>query len=197
MLEKISQALSIRLPALARAYEARRAGAARRQTRRGSADRATREPPAGDAVDGADLRAQKGLLAMLLAGGEAARRVREEMRPDDFSDPTVRLAVETIVRTSAGSDSVDVAALISGVDDPEAATLLSELAVVDPPDRDGGRLCGDYIRVVRRSQLEGEIRAVDREIQTAELSDDEEALLLHVARRQELANRLKELSADQ
>ena len=61
-------------------------------------------------------------------------------------------------------------------------------------DDNGGRVCDDYIRVIRRSAIEAEIAEVDREIETAEMTGDEEKLLTRVAERQELARRLSELS---
>jgi hypothetical protein len=89
---------------------------------------------------------------------------------------------------------VDVRALLDRLEGPEESSVITEISVVSPDDDNGGRLCDDYIRVIRRHAIEAEIAEVDRDIETAEMTGDEEKLLARVAARQELARRLKELS---
>jgi len=193
MLEKIARSLSIDRGALTRALEARKASASRRPAAR--ADRAPgRRAEAERVVGAAELAAQKGLLGLLLAGGDEAHRVREELGPSDFTDPLLRGLVERLMGEQ-GAGAVDVGALLDQLPSPEEASVVTEISVAPSDDDNGGRACDDYIRTIRRSAIETEIEAVDREIETAEMTGDEEKLLARVHARQELARRLRELSA--
>lgn len=204
MLEKIAVALSIDRGALTRALEARRSSGSRtaRETggRKGSRAGAPAYGGAGTGEEeassrrpgAAELAAQRGLLGLLLSGGEAAERVRTELLPSDFTDPVLRSLAETVM---GASTDLSVAALLDRVDSAEEAAILTEITIAPSDDENGGRACDDYIRAIRRSAIEAEIAAVDREIETAELTGDEEKLLARVAARQELARRLSELSA--
>jgi DNA primase len=213
MLEKIAAALSIDRGALTRALESRRSAAARSAERamdRNAARGTGSRPGAGvgaagpgteaeraDAVPerratAAEMAAQKGLLAALLAGGGPAQRVREEMSPSDFIDPTLRSLAERLLGESGDAN---VGALLDTIESPEGRAILTEISIVPFDEDNGERACDDYIRAIRRSAIEAEIAAVDRDIETAELTGDEEKLLARVAARQELARRLSELRA--
>jgi DNA primase len=193
MLEKIARSLSIDRGALTRALEARKASGSRRV-----AARAERAPGRGAAtersVGAAELAAQRGLLGILLSGGDQAHRVREELVPSDFTDPLMRGLAEQLMGEE-GAGTIDVGALLDRLSSPEEASIVTELSVAPSDDDNGGRACDDYIRIIRRSAIEAEIVAVDREIETAEMTGDEEKLLARIHARQELARRLKELSA--
>jgi len=217
MLEKIAAALSLRPAAVARVYERRRAerqlrgraahkarGGEERQANgrtRGDGRQAARSGRHGEAAGvqdttGAHYRAQKGLLGLLLAGGEGAECVRSHLEVDDFTNPDIRVLVERILAGSTSEDPVDIAALIDPEDDSELAVLLTELAVREQSEKDGGRLCDDYIGVIRKAQIEGRIRDVDTEIRAAELTGDERRATEAMVRRQELAQQLSALSSD-
>ena len=193
MLEKIARSLSIDRGALTRALEARKASASRRPAAR--ADRAQgRRAEAERVVGAAELAAQKGLLGLLLGGGDEAARVRGELGSSDFTDPLMRGLAERLMGEQ-GAGAVDVGALLDQLPSPEEASVVTEISVAPSDDDNGGRACDDYIRTIRRSAIETEIEAVDREIETAEMTGDEEKLLARVHARQELARRLRELSA--
>ncbi len=224
MLEKISTALSLRPAAVARVYERRRAerqlrgrGAQRLRGRArehapgsvGGNGRQTAGPDAspgstgrqdegvgGYETAGAHYIAQKGLLGLLLAGGEGAERVRSCLEASDLTHPEIRMLAERILAGPASEDPIDIAALVDPRDDRSLAVLLTELTVLDPVERDGGRLCDDYIGVIRKAQIEGQIRDVDKEIRAAELTGDEERATEAIIRRQELAQLLSGLSSD-
>ena len=193
MLEKIARSLSIDRGALTRALEARKASASRRSA--AGADRPPgRRAEAERVVGAAELAAQKGLLGLLLAGGDEAVRVREELEPSDFTDPLMRGLAERLM-VEQGAGTVDVGALLDQLSSPEEASVITGISVVPSDDDNGGRACDDSIRIIRRSAIETEIGVVDREIETAEMTGDEEKLLARVHARQELARRLRELSA--
>jgi len=217
MLEKIAAALSIDRGALTRALETRRSAAARsveramdrnaaratgagsatgrgvgRQAGGGTAGAADSEDVSSRKASPAEMAAQKGLLAVLLAGGGPAQRVREEMAPSDFIDPALRSLAE---RMLGETGDVDVGALIDTIESPEGRAILTEISIVPFDEDNGERVCDDYIGAIRRSAIEAEIASVDRDIETAELTGDEEKLLARVAARQELARRLAELRA--
>jgi DNA primase len=185
MLEKIASVLAIGRSALSRACDARRADlrSARRPAEGGAG-------PGRTGRDPASLAAQKGLLGLVIAGGDAARRVRAEVSPSDFTDPLLKAMAE---RVYAAGGAIDIAGLAQGLG-REEASLLTEVSMLPADEEDGARLCDDYIRTLRRVVVEAEIRLVDDEIRAAEMTDDEARLLAGVARRQELARRLTDLS---
>ncbi len=223
MLEKISAALSLRPAAVARVYERRRAerqlrgrGAQRARGRAGEhapgrvgggrqTARSDESPGStgyhaegadGHEIAGAHYAAQKGLLGLLLGGGEGAEQARSCLEAGDFTHPGIRILAERILAGPASEDPVDIAALIDPRDDRSLAVLLTELTVLEPVERNGGRLCDDYIGVIRKIQIEGQIRDVDKEIRAAELTGDEQRATEAIIRRQELAQLLSGLSSD-
>jgi hypothetical protein len=146
-------------------------------------------------VEDASHAAEKGLLSLLLAGGEPASTIRQELAPSDFADPVVRSVVEAVYEGSADAEAVDAAALLDRVAGGPEAALLTELSVLPEALVDGERLCDDYIRTVRRSRIEVRIRELERAIEAAEMTNSDDELLSLVAERQELARRLTELQA--
>ncbi len=201
MLEKIAEALSVSRGAVARVYEARM-DEIRKRGRRAKPDAqpeesAARPTKGSDAIRSATLTAERGLVAILLRGGDGARSVADALTPSDFADPTLREIAGKVLEAGAPDEPVDVSALVGDTEDRVVRALVTELSM-EPEGvaEDGGRLCGDYIRTVRRSKIEAEIRAVERLIRSAELTDDQDALLDKVALRQELARQLTELSTD-
>lgn len=193
MLEKLSDAMSIGRGALRRACEDARLSRGGRRDRSPAPGRRARAPQAPEAA--AALEAQKGLLTLALSGGTPAGRVATELTAADFEHPAARLVAESVLPLAAGGRVVDAAAVLDGLTDSAARELLSELALAEFPEDDGDRLCDDYIRTVRRSRIEAEIRKAEEAIRTAEMSGDDEALLEGVSLRQELARRLAELQA--
>jgi hypothetical protein len=145
-------------------------------------------------VGPAELAAQKGLLGMLLAGGAEASRVRAELALSDFADPLLRGLAEVVWDEGAAGEAVDVGALLDRLSTPEEAAVITEISIIPIDEDDGARVCDDYIRVIRRAAVEAEIAAVDREIETAEMTGDEEKLLARVAARQKLARELSDLT---
>ncbi len=209
MLEKIATALSLRPAVVARVYERRRAerqlrgraaGRARGGEEKQIHGRTSGDIRHGEAADrdttGAHYAAQKGLLGLLLAGGEGAEYVRSHISASEFTNPDIRTLVERILAGSTSESQVDIAALIDPEDDSVPAVLLTELTVSESSQRDGSRLCDDYIGVIRKTQIEGRIRDVDKEIRAAELTGDERRATEAVVRRQELAQELSALSSD-
>jgi DNA primase len=185
MLEKVASALSIRRAAVARACAVRREGGGERR----------RPSPGRDdapAIEGAEVTAQKGLLSLIVAGGGEVGRIRSELGPSDFSDPVARSVAE---RIWVAEGAVDVAALLTAIEDPEEARLLTELAVLPSPGRDGARLCDDYIKTIERSRIGERIRSLDLAIQTAEMTESDDRLMSLAAERQDLARRLRELTS--
>jgi len=207
MLEKIATALSIGRGAVTRAYEARKAEIERRGRRRREADQADAESEApggaarsrsGEARASsgspAALAARKGLLAIVIRGGDEAVEVAGLVEPVDFEEDGLHLVAELVLNAGSPGEPIDVAGLVGDVYD-ETRALLTEITLVPVDESDGGRLSADYIRTVRRSKIDAEIRSVERRIRSAELSGDEEELLVQVTRRQELARQLAELAA--
>lgn len=192
MLEKVADALHMRRAAIARAHAALREGAGegRRGPGRESSARARGGRDREPVIEEAGVAAQKGLLSIVVCGGDAAVRVRTEVTPGDFCDPAARAIAELIWNV----DSVDVAALLSRIEDVDEAGLLSELAVLASSVGDGARLCDDYIRTIERSRIEERIRSLDREIETAEMTRSDDRLLSLAADRQDLARQLRELT---
>lgn len=195
MIEKVAAALGVGRGALTRACEARRAD---RSTRRRPVAEERDERPGGEArgIGTAVERAQRGLLATLVAGGPTALEVRRSVEPADFGEAPCRALAEKIYEILDAGAPLDVGGLLDDLDDGAVARLLTEVAVMEEAGEDSGRLCHDYIRTLRRASLEAEIRAVERAIESAEIAGDDGELLSRVARRQELARRLIELARE-
>jgi DNA primase len=187
MLEKIAEALSVDRGALTRALDSRRRDEERRRGARTSSG--ATGTCAARASDGALGEAEKGLLALLLAGGQAASVVRKEIEPADFTDGVMRSLAERLLK----EEGVEIGSFLN-LATPEEAAILTELAIGVADDENGRRVCDDYIRTMRKARIEAQIAAVDRDIETAEMTGDEEKLLSRVADRQELARRLRELT---
>jgi hypothetical protein len=122
--------------------------------------------------------------------------VRELITPDDFGDPTARSLAERLLASASGDAPPDVASMIGELVGSEGGRLLAELSAECRENQNGDRLCGDYVRTIRKRQLEEEVRRIDSAIRAAEMTDDEVRLDSLMEQRQELAARLMELSTD-
>ncbi len=108
------------------------------------------------------------LIHLMLRDEETARRMKDEIRPEEFTDPLYRRAVERIFEVLAQGHGLDSSALFREGDD-ELNGLISSLSILDAENNDDPLECVDRIK---SHSLEQKIRAVERAIKDAESRGD-------------------------
>jgi len=108
------------------------------------------------------------LIHLMLRDEETARRMKDEIKPEEFTDPLYRRAAERIFEVLAQGHGLDSSALFREGDD-ELNGLISSLSVLDAENNDDPLVCVDRIK---NHSLEQKIRAVERAIKEAEARGD-------------------------
>lgn len=106
------------------------------------------------------------LLTLIIRDGELRKRAGENLRVDDFSDPQFREIAGYLLNSDR--DVHDV--INSEACDQSTKDLMTNMAVNDIYVDSHEKILSDCIRVMRRKRLEKELKDVEKEIASAELS---------------------------
>lgn len=126
------------------------------------------QPVAAQRRQGLRPRAEEILIHLMLRDEKTALNMREEIRPEEFTDPLFRRAAERIYTVLENSGKLDSAALLSG-DDEELNNLVSHYTVLDA-EYEG--TSAELVGRIRMQNHERRIREIERAIKAAEARGD-------------------------
>ena len=110
---------------------------------------------------------ERGFISLLFQHPQLISRSAAELAPEHFTDARVRELAELLF--SRGADgSIDLPTLMSRVENPGLADLISSCALVEFDEEQVERQWRDYVRVFRRNRLTRRIEESKRELETAE-----------------------------
>ena len=110
---------------------------------------------------------ERGFIALLLQHPQLISQSAAELAPEHFTDARVRELAELLF--SRGADgSIDLPTLMSSVEDPGLADLISSCALIELDEEQVERQWRDYVRVFRRNRLTRRIEESKRELEAAE-----------------------------
>jgi DNA primase len=138
-------------------------------------------------------KAEEMLIHLMLRDDETALRIKDEIRPEEFTDPLYRRAAERVFEVVAQGRKLDSAALLREGDD-ELNRLISRFSMLDADCADQEKACRDCVEVVRQRNQEKAERALARSIQDAEARGDHQEVDRLQAERQHLIRQRRQLT---
>jgi DNA primase len=132
---------------------------------------------------GAGARAERMLLAMALGRPRVVRRIRQELKVEDFTDPGLRRLIQLLFTREGANESIRPADLVGPDDDQEIAGLVSALAVEPAADEEREGAAVELIAKLndrKRRQEIVRLRELIREHEAAGRKDEVQPLLERV-----------------
>jgi DNA primase len=139
--------------------------------------------PGGASRAGASARAERMLLAMALGRPRVVRRIRQELKAEDFSDPSLRRLLELLFTREAANQSIRPADLVGPDEDPAIVGLVSALAVDPAADEEREEAAAELMAKLRDNRRRQEIvrlRELIREHEAAGRKEEVQPLLERV-----------------
>lgn len=133
-------------------------------------------------------KAEEVLVHLMLGDGEVRRRVLEELKPVDFTDPVLSLIVDMI---SSAPEKVSVSALIRDENGEEVNRRLTHLAAGDFCIDDAEQTLADSLRRIRYDSLKRDMAMIRVDMQKAEAEGDYETWNRLARMQKEVQKRLK------
>ncbi len=112
-------------------------------------------------------KAEEILVHLMLKDEGIARSLQTQLRPQDFSDPLFRRAVERIFGVLGATGSLDLRALMQDGDE-ELNRLLSHYAVLEMEYDDPGKHCQDCVDAIKQQDPERQMKQIVRALKDAE-----------------------------
>ncbi len=133
-------------------------------------------------------KAEETLIHLMLRDPAIALHLREELGPDDFTDPLLRRAADRIFAAVAASGTVDARAL-TGQGDEELDSLLLRLSVLDAEWDDLEKSCQDCVSILRQRDPEKQMRQIVKALTDAYERQDHDEYKRLLELQQELSRR--------
>lgn len=168
----------------------------RQEARRHSRVRGTTRGPA-KSEQYAPPRPEKTFLGLLLNYPRWIAPTAAQLSPEAFTDATCRRVATLLFEQYQDAADVDVARLITRLDDEEAMRLVSECAMEGFEDSQVERQWEDYLRHLRVQRLTREIDAAREKLEKAVSASDEEEATRVNRRLIELNQQRQQLLAEQ
>ena len=130
-----------------------------------------RENTAAPAAKSRRPRAEELLVHLMLRHEGVARNIKNEIAPEDFTDPLYRRVVERIFSTMDPAGNIRSGALFAEGDD-ELNNLITHYSVLDAEYLDPEKTWSDCIERVKQQNHEASLKANARAIKEAEVRGD-------------------------
>ncbi len=149
-------------------------------------------PPAGEKAPethkGHRPRAEETLIHLMLKDGAIALGVKDQVKPEDFTDPLFQRAAKRIFDSLDDQGRLDVATLLREGDE-ELKGLISHYAVLESVDEDREKSCRDCVDLIRQKDPEKKIRSLIKAIEEAAARGDRAEFVRLTEQQQELCRR--------
>jgi DNA primase len=133
-------------------------------------------------------RAEEILIHLMLKDEELARSLKDQIRPDDFTDPVFQRAAKRIFEVLGRAGGFDSRALFREGDE-ELNNLISHYSVLDVEYEDPQKHCRDCVDLIKKRDPEKKMKALVRAIQEAEARGDGAGLSRLIEEQKELSKR--------
>jgi DNA primase len=139
-------------------------------------------------------RVEKSIISILIGLPQCADEVFDAISPADFADRRMKSIAEVILDRKSRGLGFDASALVSSIEDEPTRMILIDTSIGDYVQGDSERIVADHILCIKRRKIDREIASLRRQIQVAEREGDRGLLQSLLAKRQSLAQELKQLS---
>jgi DNA primase len=133
-------------------------------------------------------RAEEILLHLLLKDRGIALNIKNQIRPQDFTDPLLARAAEKIFEGLNADGNVDINALLTG-EDEELHRLISHYSVLELDYDDPEKHSRDCVELIKQRTPERKMKVLYKAIQDAEALGDSALVARLMAEQNELGRR--------
>jgi DNA primase len=148
--------------------------------------------PAGEkaaaTVRGRSPRAEEILIHLILKDEEIALSLKDQIRPEDFTDPLYQRAVKKYLEVLDANGRLDISAMLTGGDE-ELNRLISYYSVLEMEYEDPHKHCRDCLDLIKQRDPEKKIKLLIKAIQEAEARGDSAMLARLIEEQNELTRR--------
>ena len=133
-------------------------------------------------------RAEEILIHLMLKDDEVARSLKDQIKPQDFTDPLFQRAAEKIFEVLDANGKLDINAVLTE-GDAELNHLISHYSVLEMDYEDPHKHCQDCIDVIKQKDPEKKMKLLYKAIQEAEARGDSATTARLMEEQQELSRR--------
>ena len=133
-------------------------------------------------------KAEETLIHLMLKDGAIALGLRDQVKPEDFSDPLFQRAAKRIFDSLDDQGRLDVGALLRDGDE-ELKSLISHYTVLEREDDDLLKSCKDCVDFIKQQNPEKKMKALIKNMQEAEARGDAATIARLTEEQNELGKR--------
>lgn len=133
-------------------------------------------------------RAEEILIHLMLKDNEIALQLKDEIRPQDFTDPLFQRAATKVFQVLAARNTLDSSELLAEPDE-ELKQLLSHYSVLEMEYEDPDKHWRDCVGVIKQQDPEKKMKLLYKEIHEAETRGDTATIARLMTEQQELSRR--------
>jgi DNA primase len=116
-------------------------------------------------------KAEEILIHLMLKDVEIAQSLKEQIQPQDFTDPLFQRVVQRILDALEKTGKLDMGMLIQD-DDKEINSLISHYSVLEMNYHDPHKHCQDCVDIIKQENHARKMKALITEIKNAEVRGD-------------------------
>jgi hypothetical protein len=128
------------------------------------------------------------LIHLMLKDDEVARSLKDQIKPQDFTDPLFRRVAEKIFEVLDANGKLDINAVLTE-GDAELNHLISHYSVLEMDYEDPHKHCQDCVDVIKQKDPEKKMKLLYKAIQEAEARGDSATTARLMEEQQELSRR--------
>ena len=125
---------------------------------------------------------------MMLKDAETALRLKDQMKPEEFTDPLFQRATKRIFSALDDQGKLDVGALLRDGDE-EIKNLISHYSVLEMVYDDPEKSCQDCVELIKQQNPEKKMKHIIRAMKEAELRGDSAELVRLIEEQKDLSKR--------
>lgn len=133
-------------------------------------------------------RAEEILIHLMLKDENMALSLRDEIRPEDFTDPLLKRAAAKIFQILETYNRLDISALLAEGDE-ELRHLISHYSVLEMDYDDPHKHCRDCVDLIKQQNPERKMKALYKAIQEAEARGDSDLVARLMDEQRQLSRR--------
>jgi DNA primase len=133
-------------------------------------------------------RAEETLIHLMLKDASIALSIKDQMKPEDFTDPLFQRAAKRIFGALDDQGRFDTSALVRDGDE-DLKNLISHYSVLEMVYDDQAKSCRDCIDLIKQKDPEKRIKLLNKAIEEAEVRGDRAEFVRLSKEHQELSRR--------
>ncbi len=133
-------------------------------------------------------QAEETLIHLMLKDAETALRLKDQMKPEEFTDPMFQRVAKRIFSALDDQGKLDVGALLRDGDE-EIKNLISHYSVLEMVYDDPEKSCQDCVELIKQQDPEKKMKHIIRAMKEAELRGDGAELVRLIEEQKVLSRR--------